>query len=118
MKFACIKQYEIKLWEEALKIEKRKLIKISANVKNDPITNLINIQIEFNDLLKSGEDRLTEEFANKINNLSKREKRERKRSKGFSFSNELDREFEQKHLVDEITVMVSNLKYYQGRNKS
>lgn len=112
MNSLCIKKYEENLWKKALLVEMKKLVKLESSVKNDPVTSLIKIHVEFNEMLKSGRDRTSKKFMDEISELSRKEKIEQKRRKTFDFIKEHDKECEQRILVGNINQKLAMISFY------
>lgn len=116
MNRTCINKYEEDLWNKCLISELKKLSKLEESVNNDPTSNMIKIHVEFNEMLKSGEDRTSKEFADKTRELAKKEKFEKNRSKRFDLLKEMDKLTSQTILVGDIRSRIARLSFENRRH--
>jgi len=115
-----IEDYEVEVWKKELRKIEKELAAAKREYDDDPLTALLNCQMEFKELLdnnKGVQARTSPEFIAKVNELAKREKRAKKRHEaGISIITAGDDYYEVLWKRDAIAQKYANIEYMRNRN--
>lgn len=115
-----IDKFELEIWKNALDKAEEEYKKAKEMYRNDPISELINVELEFRKIFveSTPEERATNVWQNKIKALSVRQKKAQKlKDQGYDTIKCGDMEFDAKWKMDQIHERYINLKFrYDRRN--
>ena len=114
-----IQEFEVELWKKALKEADKVVSQLQEEVDNDPLRELLDINIEFSELLENnkGLARLEKSFNQRVNELHKREKAAKIRAKSFNILETCDALSEAKLKHNAIDNKYRDLIYYNSLRK-
>lgn len=116
-----IEEYELEVWKKELEKANREMHEAHREYKNDPLTDLLNCQMEFKELLdnnKGAHARTTPEFMAKVSELAKREKRaKRLHDKGIDILKLGDVYYNKKWKADQIAQHYAMIEFRLGLKK-